>query len=288
MADCEDYQLPSLLPMDLDIEWDIEDRVDDLPHVFNAGTTVNNTTTMNSIAIDFKQLQSRSRSTSTPFGLRTQPAAKSFSCSNAPIKDHSNDSGFEIESSITASFAGQCTLSCRTSDNHGDESFTDSDAPMCVPSLVPQSDMELEQHFETDSAFGEGSSVCSIQSQALSDYHSVSSEFHRLDTVFQTLDPNLSECSLDLSPFIDQPCTTPPLGMSRTNSPTLPQSVPPIDIKLYLDNWAPVFSQSVLDRLIGRKMGLDHVDIIAELSSRNMDTCIKLIFTYVEAQDICR
>lgn len=55
-------------------------------------------------------------------------------------------------------------------------------------------------------------------------------------------------------------------------------------IQLTLLQFAPTY----LDRLIGRKMGLDSVDIIAELASRSMAVIIGKILNYVAASDLCR
>ena len=47
------------------------------------------------------------------------------------------------------------------------------------------------------------------------------------------------------------------------------------------------FSPREPDRLIGRKMGLEHVDIITELSHRNI-RCVSNILKMLSAQDLCR
>lgn len=41
------------------------------------------------------------------------------------------------------------------------------------------------------------------------------------------------------------------------------------------------------DRLIGRKMGVDHVDIISELHSRSI-LCLSQILSYLDPEDLCR
>ena len=53
-----------------------------------------------------------------------------------------------------------------------------------------------------------------------------------------------------------------------------------------LDRLLETFSPPVIDRLIGRKMGLRHVDILKELSDRNI-TCTTVL-SYLEPEDLCR
>lgn len=49
------------------------------------------------------------------------------------------------------------------------------------------------------------------------------------------------------------------------------------------------FSPKEQSRVIGRKMLLDHVDIIKELDSRSLiSTCISVIFGYLDPEDLCR
>ncbi|XP_041360507.1 F-box only protein 5-like [Gigantopelta aegis] len=52
------------------------------------------------------------------------------------------------------------------------------------------------------------------------------------------------------------------------------------------DKFLKHFSPREPDRLIGRKIGLDHVDIIAELHLRSIDT--SLILSFLEPADLCR
>ena len=47
------------------------------------------------------------------------------------------------------------------------------------------------------------------------------------------------------------------------------------------------FSPVVNDRIIGRKMGRDSVDILGELSFRNI-RCVSTILAYLDPQDLCR
>ena len=51
------------------------------------------------------------------------------------------------------------------------------------------------------------------------------------------------------------------------------------------DRFLRHFSPREPDRLIGRKMGLDYVDIIVELHSRSIDT--SLVLSYLEPADLC-
>lgn len=48
------------------------------------------------------------------------------------------------------------------------------------------------------------------------------------------------------------------------------------------------FAPPCLDQLIGRRMGLDAVDIVSELFARSMHTVIGKILNYVAAPDLCR
>jgi len=49
-----------------------------------------------------------------------------------------------------------------------------------------------------------------------------------------------------------------------------------------------VFAPPCLNQLIGRKMGLDHVDIISELSDRSMLMIVRHICDYLSDADLCR
>ena len=51
------------------------------------------------------------------------------------------------------------------------------------------------------------------------------------------------------------------------------------------DRFLRHFSPREPDRLIGRKMGLDYVDIVVELHSRSIDT--SLVLSYLEPADLC-
>lgn len=55
------------------------------------------------------------------------------------------------------------------------------------------------------------------------------------------------------------------------------------DITALLSKFTPTES----DRLIGRRMGRDFVDIIAELSSRNVSSVLSLVLVNVDKQDLC-
>ena len=48
------------------------------------------------------------------------------------------------------------------------------------------------------------------------------------------------------------------------------------------------FMPEVRDRVIGRNIGIDHVDILAELQERGMNRIIGNILAYLDPQDICR
>jgi len=55
-------------------------------------------------------------------------------------------------------------------------------------------------------------------------------------------------------------------------------------VHLTLAEFAPLS----LDQLIGRKMGLDKVDIVSELMNRSMNIVVEKIFNFVTASDLCR
>ncbi|ESO83183.1 hypothetical protein LOTGIDRAFT_236780 [Lottia gigantea] len=63
-------------------------------------------------------------------------------------------------------------------------------------------------------------------------------------------------------------------------------SSPSIELSARFQQVLSTFSPSVLDRLIGRKMGLEKVDIVSELSARNV-MALSSIFSYLEPQDLC-
>ena len=60
------------------------------------------------------------------------------------------------------------------------------------------------------------------------------------------------------------------------------------DVALGLQRILAAFAPPCLSQLIGRKMGLEHVDIISELCDRSMALIIRQICGYLTDADICR
>ncbi len=95
--------------------------------------------------------------------------------------------------------------------------------------------------------------------------------------------PTPSWCSPVPYPY--PPCATKPAATSTPQNPVNPREVHllPENILDLLKNFSP----PELDRLIGRNMGLETVDVISELYSRGIHS-LQTIFNYLDPQDLCR
>ncbi len=95
--------------------------------------------------------------------------------------------------------------------------------------------------------------------------------------------PTPSWCSPVPYPY--PPCATKPAATSTPQNPVNPREVHllPENILDLLKNFSPPEP----DRLIGRNMGLETVDVISELYSRGIHS-LQTIFNYLDPQDLCR
>ena len=78
-----------------------------------------------------------------------------------------------------------------------------------------------------------------------------------------------------------------PVPMTPTISKPSCTSTPKDIIPESLNALLKQFSPSEPDRLIGRKMGLDYVDIVSELHNRSICS-LRLVFQHLDAKDLCR
>ena len=102
-------------------------------------------------------------------------------------------------------------------------------------------------------------------------------------SVFTNSVSNTSSSNLSLpAPSWCSPVATP--GIIVKPSCT---STPKDSIQENINEMVKHFSPSEPDRLIGRKMGLDLVDVVSELHMRSVCS-LQAIFRYLEPEDLCR
>ena len=102
-------------------------------------------------------------------------------------------------------------------------------------------------------------------------------------SVFTNFVSNTSSTNLSLpAPSWCSPVTTP--GIMVKPSCT---STPKDSLQENINEMVKHFSPSEPDRLIGRKMGLDCVDVVSELHMRSVCS-LQAVFRYLESEDLCR
>ena len=102
-------------------------------------------------------------------------------------------------------------------------------------------------------------------------------------SVFSNSAGNTSSANLSLpAPSWCSPVTTP--GIMVKPSCT---STPKDSLQENINEMVKHFSPSEPDRLIGRKMGLDFVDVVSELHMRSVCS-LQAVFRYLESEDLCR
>jgi hypothetical protein len=79
------------------------------------------------------------------------------------------------------------------------------------------------------------------------------------------------------------------LNIYRNDEDKCTDSSPPYETSLasHFNKILQKFSPAVSDRLIGRKMGCENVDVLGELSFRNI-SCVSTILSYLDPTDLCR
>lgn len=282
-----EFKLPPSLPMDLDVTLDEEDLFLDTGYQVPV--------TSNYLDVDFKALNNRSESTSTPFVPRSASVNR---CESPAIMHHSqNDSGFCSETSVVSSMLGSSTMSITL--------HTPSSAFIPIKNnsafTVPRLTMETlsDSRSDSDSAYEEESSICSTNSSsAFSDSLSSTPDSSAMDVVFQAL--NLNACSGlssenssryssqdDLGTLVSDVCQD--QHMSTESESSCESQVSVVEVcSVQLEKFLPNFSKTLIDKMIGKKIGVEQVDIVTELHNRSMTSCLNLIFGSLEVQDLCR
>ena len=297
-AEGDEVQVSLLLPMDLDISWEEDEFLHELPDMVPEKCHQLN---MSTLDVDFGKLTSRTESTSTPFVPRATICKSPITTANSMFHASINitqDSGYDAESSIMSDLS-----------LHGAEGIEKEISPIgFIPIQTAERRQrqsrrsfdddvfQLETCFETDSAYDETSSICSIQSQTLSDV-STSSDSQAMDIVFQALDLNSSSgySSIDSSRYCSQHdlTSTEPESedkpMSSESESSRESQVSVVEmVCVKLEKALPMFSKAIGDRLIGRKMGLNQLDVIEELHMRGMTTPLSVVFSYLSPKDLTR
>ncbi len=133
--------------------------------------------------------------------------------------------------------------------------------------------------------------TCSELDSHLTSHRKLSSS-NSLNTVSSSANGDISaqnELSLPTpswcSPSPLLPYSTTPAATSTPQNPVNPRDVAPLPQNVL--DLLKTFSPSEPDRLIGRNMGLETVDIVSELYSRGIHS-LQIIFNHLEPQDLCR
>lgn len=215
----------------------------------------------------FHPAKMRSVSTSTPILTRDMLSDRSTKMTRSMSTGHVNDSGF-------------------------DESFDDSfcDQTICVD--TPSTLCKLEKRTPV---FNFNSVTKCIRDRSLDDSFGPCPFSVRVNRYYETpgatffspqktsqIEPESKRCrkqSMNIPSFnLD-------LETEVSQDSCLASSIDTSSLAEKFDSVMQSFSSSSTDRVIGRKMGLEHVDIVGELSDRNISCSI--ILRYLGPRDLC-
>lgn len=215
----------------------------------------------------FHPAKMRSVSTSTPILTRDMLSDKSAKVTRSMSTGHVNDSGF-------------------------DESFNESfcDQTICVE--TPSTVCKLEKRTPVfnfasitkvrDNALDDSFGPCPFSVRVNRYYETPGAAFFSPQKESSQYEPDSKRCR-------KQSINIPSFNLDLETEPCGDACISSIDTSSLVEQFDSVmqsFSPSTCDRVIGRKMGLQHVDIITELSSRNI-SC-SMILQYLEPKDLCR
>ena len=289
------------------------------------GKTVN-PNTLNVSLTDFSSLlATRKGSTSTPFrgsfslGLHEPPKKQQ-------LGSVSEDSGFN-ETTVASSFANSCVIAspvqqrnkrprdvqsfcsieetsvldplpCLSLQKRFENLLSDSDTSNDSADVsFADGQLENTQRIEEESFVSKTTNKDNVPSVALSQaFSNASSGYGSLCSQSSVLDQYLSDTHEATKAQISEQVVpefvvesnidtrdgsiSAPIILTETHDTTQTISE---KIKKVLDKFSPKDPE----RIIGRKIGLEHVDIISELRSRNAIPPLEMIFRYVDDSDLC-
>lgn len=233
----------------------------------------------------------RSFSTSTPFVQASENKLRSLSVSISSCSQNDSGLGVSLTEVSVASFtdnAEPCptiTVSvCQTPTTYGEiPSFSAHRLELCVSPVSTKrfSARRLESDFNSRKSFLARRSLDSDFS---------SDESH--DFCDKTLNsdesgiPKLLDTSFARRLNLDLDIYDSKEGLSEQSMQSL-STHKESQLASQFDEILQKFSPAESDRLIGRKMGRDRVDILTELHGRNI-SCLSTIMSYLEPEDLCR
>ncbi len=244
------------------------------------------------LAADFKRLHGKTQRTSTPFTARTVSVTNPHDsgidalCFNSHWNTFSTTTSQSLFS-LASDYPSPLNEDPRSHHVHQDVSL-------------------VSKCSDFDSGFEEGSSVKDLTQHSdvsLDSNHKLLQDSHRLsasathpgqikcDTSHSTSTCSLRSakskswdgCMMDLSLPPPSWCSSTPLSFSQPKATATSQDSIEESIKEMLKNFSPVEP----DRLIGRKMGLETVDVVSELHNRSVPA-LGLVFQYLSPEDLCR
>ena len=217
---------------------------------------------------DFHKLAHRTRSTSTPWCSHKMA---SISTDSAYLTGSADSSAFN-ESIMTTTYTDACTLSDTfPSCNMWPTASKSTNHETMVPKLnLVDEIMDCSHHESVDDS-------------------GIHSDLSLTSNMFSSLDNMSPNCHPPNQPdVLPVACTPASLNLQKVHRPLT--STPSTDqvLQLQIEKVLKDFSPIVPDRLIGRKMGLKEVDIISELSLRNLSEPLNLVAEYLGEDDVCR
>ncbi|XP_053382950.1 F-box only protein 5-A-like [Mercenaria mercenaria] len=236
----------------------------------------------------------RSFSTSTPFLHAPEHKLRSLSVSVCSTTENDSGLGASLSEFSVTSFAnatGACptiTVSvCKTPTTCGEiPSFCGPHLDICVSPVSSKrfSIRRLESDFNSRKSF--------LARRSLDSDFSFSEGDDSFDECNRTLNTDESKASRALNISIPRKLDL-DLNIYDSNEDVCTESSPYLSaqhesqLASKFDEILEKFSPVVSDRLIGRKMGREKVDILGELSDRSI-SCTSTILSFLTPQDLCR
>lgn len=240
----------------------------------------------------------RSFSTSTPLFSSEEHKLRSLSVSICSATTNDSGLGASLQDISVTSFAG-CTLACSTVSVCATPTTCDHASPVKTFSFDISASPVSSKCFSIRNINSNNKSKSFLSRRSLdSDTRFTDDEYsfesgdktlnssQKINSSRESLDRSFAR-RLDFDLDIYMPCNE--SDNKYDSSTSIPYAPSPHERQLS-EEFASIlqkFSPSEPDRLIGRKMGRDNVDILLELSIRNIG-CLSTILSLLEPEDLCR
>ena len=263
------------------------------------------------LVVDFNELHKRSLSTSTPFVPRTSAITSISGDSGIDTFSLSLQSNLLTSSSTCHSSDDSCNLPHghgRLSMEYGGNVFisskcSDTDSAFGDASLASY---DLSQDSQTSECFSLDMHPGSFHDEGIKRNYVPLCRKESSVVVDNRSDKTEGECHIITSEIPDTSALTHSVSNTSSTNLSLPApswcspvgtpgtivkpsctSTPKDSIQENINEMVKHFSPSEPDRLIGRKMGLDFVDVVYELHIRSVCS-LQTIFRHLKSEDLCR